>query len=139
MKRPSLYTVVGIVIAVAVLFSGWFFLSGSAKTTPFERTEKYRKAADKGDAKSQFNLGDCYDRGNGVKKDAGESAKWFRMAADQGFTEAQYRLGSCYSQGEGVPKDDSEAAKLYRMAAEKGHTEAEYCNASIRSREIGGA
>ena len=47
--------------------------------------EWYRKAADKGVAGAQYNLGILYDQGNGVKEDAGEAARWFRKAADLGL------------------------------------------------------
>ena len=44
----------------------------------------YRKAAEKGDADAQFNLGFCYYNGKGVEKDLIEYVKWLRKAAEQG-------------------------------------------------------
>ena len=72
--------------------------------TPAE-VAAYRKAADQGDAKAQFNLGNCYANGNGVQKDLTQAVFWYRKAADQGYVEAQYNLGQCYRIGYGVQKD----------------------------------
>ena len=59
-----------------------------------------RKAAEQGYAEAQFNLGCCYDCGNGVAEDKQEAAKWYRKAAEQGYAMAQYNLGNCYYKGE---------------------------------------
>jgi TPR repeat protein len=50
--------------------------------------EWFRKAADQGDASSQFILGEKYKIGRGVSKDYIESYKWFNLAASQGFDKA---------------------------------------------------
>ena len=75
--------------------------------------------AEKGDAKAQFNLGNCYRTGEGVTKDAAEAVKWYRKAAEQDYAEAQNNLGLLLRQwrrrGEGLP----EAVKWYRKAAEQ--------------------
>ena len=40
----------------------------------------WRKAADEGDARSQFNLGIMYDIGRGVPQDYIETHKWYKLA-----------------------------------------------------------
>lgn len=50
--------------------------------------EMYRIAAEQGVAQAQYNLGVCYDIGNGVAKDYAEAVKWYRKAAEQGINEA---------------------------------------------------
>jgi TPR repeat protein len=75
---------------------------------------------------AQFSLGNCYDNGNGVTKNAVEAAKWWRKAADQGHIYAQYNLGISYNLGRGVPKDQIEAVKWWRKAADQGHASAQY-------------
>ncbi len=80
----------------------------------------WRKAAWQGNAIAQFNLGWCYDKGNGVAKDATEAVKWYRKAAEQGDAVAQNNLGWRYANGDGVPKDATEAVKWYRKSAEQG-------------------
>jgi TPR repeat protein len=43
----------------------------------------YRKAAEQGDARAQFNLGIMYAEGEGVPQDYAVAASWFRKAAEQ--------------------------------------------------------
>ncbi len=57
----------------------------------------YMKAADQGDACSQYFLGRCYCKGNhGVEQNFADGAKWLEKAAEQGHAEAQYFLGILY-------------------------------------------
>ena len=84
-----------------------------------------RKAAEQGDAKAQFLLGDMYVSGKGVTKDEVEAVRWLRKAAEQGDAEAQANLGLMYDIGEGVAQDNAEAARWYRKAAEQGHAGAQ--------------
>ena len=85
----------------------------------------YVSVAEQGNAEAQFKLGDCYERGAGVKQDSAEAVKWFRKAAEQGNAEAQTRLGTCYKTGRGVNNDYGEAVKWYRKAAENGYEAAQ--------------
>src|SRR5205814_5450457 len=48
----------------------------------------FRKAADRGVADSQYNLGILYARGIGVEQNLAESFKWFSLAAAQGDADA---------------------------------------------------
>ena len=86
-----------------------------------------RKAAEQGDARAQYNLGQKYRKGEGVPEDDEEAVKWYRKAAEQGLAEAWCILGVAYAQGKGVPEDDEEAVKWYRKAAEHGDVRAQ-CN-----------
>ncbi|MEY4635371.1 MAG: hypothetical protein RJA55_1169, partial [Acidobacteriota bacterium] len=51
----------------------------------------YRKAADQGDADSQYNLGVMYRNGQGVPQDYVESHKWRNLAASRASAENQKR------------------------------------------------
>ena len=73
--------------------------------------EWYRKAAEMGYAKSQYNLGQCYLEGDGVPKDAKEAIKWFRMAAEQGYANAEYQMGYLTVKGKGTEQDFGQALK----------------------------
>ena len=90
-----------------------------------EAVKWYRKAADQNVANAQYNLGCCYDDGEGVAKDVGEAVKWYRKAADQNVANAQNNLGLCYAKGQGVEKDYVEAVKWYRKAAEQNFANAQ--------------
>ena len=54
-----------------------------------EAVKWYRKAAEKGFAPAQVNLGRMYDEGAGVPQDYAEAVKWVRNAAEQGYAMAQ--------------------------------------------------
>ena len=91
-----------------------------------EVANKYRKAAEQGDASAQYNLGYCYQHGLGVPQNYAETVKWYRQAAEQGHAPAQYNLGYCYQHGRGVSQNYTEAVKWFRKATEQGHARAQY-------------
>jgi uncharacterized protein len=91
-----------------------------------EAMKWYRKAADKGNARAQFNLGFMYYDGKGVPQNYAEAMKWFRKAADQGHARAQFNLGFMYYDYKGVPQNYAEALKWYRKAADQGHARAQF-------------
>ena len=86
----------------------------------------YRKAAEQGHVRAQYELGGLYHIGRGVTKDNQKAFKWYRKAADQGYADAQNGLGYIYQIGLGVTRDYQEAIKWYRKAAEQGHANAQY-------------
>ena len=57
-----------------------------------EAVRYFRKAADHGHARAQYNLGLCYDKGEGVVQNNGEAVKWYRLAASQGHVGAKDAL-----------------------------------------------
>ena len=77
-----------------------------------------RILAEKGNAQAQFNLGEMYEKGNGVAHDYAEAIKWYTKSAEQGFSEAQNYLGVLYQNRN---EDYAEATKWYRKAAEQGY------------------
>ena len=92
-----------------------------------EAIKWYRKAADQGYDRAQYNLGIMYYNGQGVPQDYSEAFKWLRKAAEQGHAKAQSWIGAMYSHGQGVPQDYSEALKWYRKAADQGNADAQRC------------
>lgn len=85
-----------------------------------EQIREWRAAANRGEAWAQFNLGVCYDNGDGVEKDLREAVRWYRKAAEQGDASAQCNLGWCYEAGIGVEKDLGEAAALVPQSGGAG-------------------
>jgi type II secretory pathway predicted ATPase ExeA len=90
-----------------------------------EAVRWYRKAAERGHAQAQVNLGTLYSKGLGVGRDYTETVKWYRKAAEQEHAQAQNNLGVMYSEGQGVEQDYNEAAKWCSKAAEQGHAQAQ--------------
>ena len=102
MKRTRLFAWFAVCLGVLV-----------CTTTVFAATdvERYRKAAEQGDAEAQFKLGVRYINGQGVDQSYTEAVKWFRKAAEQGDADAQYNLGLGYEYGQGVEQSYTESAK----------------------------
>ncbi|KAA1130423.1 hypothetical protein PGTUg99_016858 [Puccinia graminis f. sp. tritici] len=67
-----------------------------------------------------YELGQCFLRGWGCKKDKQLAINYFQLAAKLGDPDAQQELGFCYANGKGTKKDLKLAAKYYRMAANQG-------------------
>ena len=69
----------------------------SAKKGDYQTAFKlWLPLAEQGDANTQFNLGNMYYEGKGVKQDYAEAVKWYRKAAEQGKANAQFNLGNMY-------------------------------------------
>ena len=84
----------------------------------------WRPLAEQGNAAAQFNLGLMYEKGDGVRKDEQEAARWYYKAALQGHVGAQLNLGTMYDEGKGVAEDNRKAAQWYNQAATKGEVAA---------------
>ncbi|WAW10780.1 sel1 repeat family protein [Oxalobacter vibrioformis] len=91
--------------------------------------EWFRKSAEQGNMFGQYNLGQMYKQGKGVKRDYQQAFKWFSRAAEKGNEKAMTALGNMYDDGTGVEKDEFKAAEWYVKAAEKGDLIGQ-CNAA---------
>ena len=102
---------------------GWMYNNG-ANGAPKDDTQAvywFRKAAERGFAKAQCNLGLCYAKGEGVPKDERVAAEWYRKAADQDFAQAQFLLGGAYFFGEGLLQDSEQALAWVAKAEQQGY------------------
>lgn len=79
----------------------------------------FRKAAERGHAAAQLNLG-CFEHGRGVDQSDSEAMKWYRKAAEQNNANAQFNLGICLRQGKGVHRHEKAAVACFQQAAEQG-------------------
>lgn len=83
---------------------------------------QWQKPAEKGDADAQFNLGQAYKLGRGVKADAATAIALYRKAAAQGHGPAEANLGwMLFQQGE-----RGEAVPLLQKAAARGDAHSQY-------------
>ncbi len=80
----------------------------------------YRKAAEQGYAKAQYNLGNMYREGEGVKQDYAKAVRWYTKAAEQGYALAQCNLGVMYANGTGVSPDYKLAYGWFSLSAAQG-------------------
>jgi TPR repeat protein len=86
-----------------------------------ELMEKYRKAADAGDADAMNSIGLMYENGQGAPEDIQQAIVWYRKAAAGGNSNAELQLGFFYGTGRGVPQDYRQAMAWYRKSADKGN------------------
>jgi len=77
----------------------------------------YRKAADKGSADAQVNLGNLYYEGTEVPQDYGLALEWYGKAAEQGEKRAQQSMGHMYFFGKGVSRNFPQSVSWYEKAA----------------------
>jgi TPR repeat protein len=98
-------------------------IGASAGMTPEEvkQFEDYKAKAEKGDAVSQYNVGVCHAKGEGVAMDDMQAVWWYRKAAEQGLALAQYDLAVRYDSGKGIERDNAAAIRWYRKSAEQGY------------------
>ena len=87
--------------------------------------EIWKPLAKRGHVDAQFYLATLYDRGEGVKKNPHEAARWYKMAAKNNDMTAQYNLGWMYRFGKGVPKNLRKAVDLFKAAASQGEIAAQ--------------
>lgn len=83
-----------------------------------------RAAAEAGDPKAFFEIGNRYAEGRGVTEDPSAAARWYESAADAGLAPAQYRLANMLEKATGVERDVVRAMELYEAAAAKGNSSA---------------
>ena len=96
---------------------GWWYQQGVTGTVDLEAAEIwYRRAADAGNAKAQFQLARLYF----ASKRADEAVSWLRRAADAGDASAKAWLAWAYRTGTGVGVDDAEARRWQAAAADSG-------------------
>jgi TPR repeat protein len=100
----------------------------------------YRKAAERGYATAQYQLGLIYLLGRGTARNAEEAKKWFLKASDwyhkvgnQGGAWAAFRAGDMHRLGRGLARDREEAKKwwhkaiaAYELHAEQGDVTAQH-------------
>jgi hypothetical protein len=85
-----------------------------------EAARWYRRAAESGEPRAQYNLGDLYLRGEGVERDEVAAFGWFRKAALGGYPQGRIMVGSMYAVGRGTPADPAAAYMWLTLAAEQG-------------------
>jgi hypothetical protein len=115
--------------AGAQVLLGGMYLRGEGGVARDDRraAEWLEKAALQGNAYAEMQLGDLYEKGQGVPKNVALAADWRQEAANRGTVRAQRLLGKMYLDGNGVAKDNGKAEYwLNRAALEGGDAEAQY-------------
>jgi TPR repeat protein len=77
-------------------------------------------------AKAQYQLGDMYEKGDGVLQDIRKAIKWFTMGSEH-CDNARHHLGDMYYYGRGVPREYMKAFSLYYdMKSKYSHVDVLY-------------
>ena len=82
------------------------------------------QAAEYGDDRGQFYVGESYYHGRIVEQDYIQASKWFTLSAEKGYAIAQYYLGHMYYRGNGVPIDEKEAMRWFKLSIDRACNEA---------------
>lgn len=90
----------------------------------WERFERRRDGARRGEPAAQLALGLLYLQGGSVPRDDALAARWVGRAAHLGCARAQFVLGVLVAVGCGVKRDDTGAVRWLRRAAAQGHVDA---------------
>jgi TPR repeat protein len=98
--------------------------TGTGKADPVEAAKLFHRAADRGLAEAQFDLGYCLEKGVGLRPSLEQAVKWYSKSASQGYVLAQANLGVLYLKGQGIQQNLSEAFRLLSLAAESGNSKA---------------
>lgn len=85
-----------------------------------------RRAALKGAAPAQYDLGKLYEQGLGVDQDMIEARNLITKAAEAGHVGAMYDLALFMAEGEGGPTDEAGAVQWFSKAADHGFLDAQY-------------
>ena len=68
-----------------------------------------------------YNLGLCYEHGDGVEQDKHKAFELYERASEMGNSNAIYALGVCYEHGDGVEQDKHKSFELNQRASEMGN------------------
>ena len=121
----------------AMKFLGKAYSSSDGITKDIDKSVYWtEQAANKGDANSQFAMGEYYDKGS--LKDKKIAFGWFMKAAVQGNIDAMIYVGMYYADGITVDENGKEAFKWFRRASQdKGNTVPLSCLANCYEFGIG--
>ncbi len=78
--------------------------------------EWWLKAAEKGNANAMCNVGNCYERGYGVRQNYAKAEKWYLLSAEKNDHCACYSLGYFYEYGLSGVVDYDKAFEYYNKA-----------------------
>ena len=82
--------------------------------------------AEQGNVKSQYAIGEMYEKGKGTETDSQNAFKWYVKAASQGNKKAAYKVGLFYYKGTAVSKDYKKARTWFTKSADEDYVRAEY-------------
>ncbi len=108
--------------------------SADSEDEKFENGLKYlKRAAYAGQPNALFQLGEFYEKGNGVPQDYKNAFGFYLMGALKGDMKSQYRVSRLYLAGRGVPQDFENGLKWLSRSARQGYVVAQKDLADARA------
>jgi localization factor PodJL len=80
----------------------------------------FNAAADQGFAPAQYRVGNMYEKGMGVERDATNAKLWYQMAAEAGNASAMHNLAVLFASGADGTVDSASALRWFQKAADLG-------------------
>jgi TPR repeat protein len=113
-----------ILISLLILFS--FNQTVIAYEEPPTREEfnAWVIKAEGGDEQAQYDVAEAYRKGDIVKQDETEAAKWYERSANQGYLDAMFVMGFVYRGGNGMPMDKILSYMWFYLADKAGDVRA---------------
>ena len=100
--------------------------AGYSESNKVQPASSWLKAAEGGDTRAQYELGRCYEDGEGVAPDQSEAMKWYRRSAQGGYAPAQFILGYFHQGGHRLENNHDEVVRWYGKAADQGYAKAQF-------------
>ncbi len=97
----------------------------------------YKRAAEKKNKESIFQLAELYSKGINGKKNFPQSFYWYKESATHKNPIAMYKLGVMYQKGIGVSVDKQIAYSCFLRASEYNHIESKYLLGLLYISEVG--
>ncbi len=88
--------------------------------------QSFKPLVELGYGAAQFQMGEMYEFGLGLKKDQKMAADLFLKSANQGYAEAQFKVYRLYTEGKIFPKSQKNAIKWLKKSANLGLAAAEF-------------
>jgi Sel1 repeat len=93
-----------------------YFLGDSLPRDWYEAFRLWLPLAEEGNAKAQYNIGRCYNRGDGIDQDSVQAEKWYRRSAEQKDPRALFNL-YLFLKDVSASRDSSETAESFLIEA----------------------
>ncbi len=104
----------------------WAYLQGLDGKPDYVKSREYAlPLANAGEVRMQVLMGQFYEYGHGVKKDAETALKWYEKAAAENFNEAYCAIARIYEEGKLGKPDSAKAEEYLKKAIKHGSTLAE--------------
>lgn len=114
-------------IAILIILASFSAASFAAGDYVWE--EKFKKElpkAEQGNAKSQYTVGEMFEKGKGAERSSQKAFEWYSKSAAQDNKKAAYKVGMAYLEGKGAKKDYKKALKWFKKSAGKKYVRAQY-------------